>query len=136
MSATLATVQTAYASQTTFAGQADFAATAANPARSASLSPDEALPEPGTDSTRVTLSPQARALLQQEATVAQSANAQASSSTQLQFPDAALMAQLRAAGIPQQPAFMLKVDPVDHHVTVLGARPDAARIAAMINTVA
>lgn len=38
------------------------------------------------------------------------------------------MAQLRAAGIPQQPAFMLKVDPVDHRVTVQGARPDAARI--------
>ncbi|TDR72007.1 hypothetical protein DFP86_11714 [Paludibacterium purpuratum] len=114
-------------------GQADFAATTANPAHATDAESGAAPHE-----DRVSLSAQALALSQSAAQAddkaARAQQTQAVEPHQLQFPDAALMAKLRAQGIPTQPAFMLDVDPATHRVSVLGARPDASRIAAMINT--
>lgn len=52
---------------------------------------------------------------------------------QIRFPDAALLASLRAAGIPTQPVFELDVNRATGETRVVGTRPDAAQIENLIN---
>ncbi|MBV8046943.1 MAG: hypothetical protein JO171_07315 [Paludibacterium sp.] len=125
MNTTLSVAMAAYGGSSAPLSTTEIAATTAKPATAADTATTG-----GQQDEHVTLSAQAVALSQ-----GQPATATVSAATpQLQFPDATLMAQLRAAGIPSQPAFMLEVDPATHAVSVLGARPDAGRIAEIINT--
>lgn len=128
---------------------AGFAAATANPAAGAA----SALPQgtadlaPAATDDAVTLSREALALQRGERTASgtpltydttlprqrDSGTSTAASSRQLQFPDVALLASLRAAGIPTQPAFELAVNPATGQTNVIGTRPDASRIEDLIN---
>jgi hypothetical protein len=125
MNTTLSVALNAFGGNPAPSPQADVAAASAKPASAATDTTPNS-PEDG----HVSLSSQGIAL-SRDKTQAETAAGQ---KQQLTFPDAAQMAQLRAAGIPAQPAFMLEIDPTTHQVSVLGARPDAARIATIINT--
>jgi hypothetical protein len=57
----------------------------------------------------------------------------AAANAQVQYPDAATLASLKAAGIPPQPSFALATNPATGQTQVVGTRPDAPRIEKLIN---
>lgn len=90
----------------------------------------------------VTLSYQARALLRGELPenpgaltygAPNRADAARQPALSVRQPDAAMLARLRQAGIATVPPFAIQIDPLNHRVSVLGQRPDAERIEALIN---
>lgn len=98
--------------------------------------------EEGTADETVTLSNQARALLRGELPdtlgaltygTPNRADAARQPSLSVRQPDAAMLDRLRQAGIATVPPFAIQIDPLNHRVSVIGQRPDAERIEALIN---
>jgi hypothetical protein len=145
---------TSVSSYTSFPAESErsagFAAQPANPAGSveATAPQTEVLPAANPSDAAVSLSNEALALQRGEPVTAQpaltyaglprtrtSANSTTSSPSrqQVRYPDASVLASLRAAGIPVQPAFELAVNPANGKTSVIGTRLDASRIEKLIN---